>query len=413
MTTTNLPDLSLADPRLWQRPDRLEVFARLRRDQPVSWHEEPKTEWFPEGGRGFWSLVRFDDVVAAGKDQELFTSDQGTEIVDMTPEMRHIFGGMLNMSGAEHTRHRAIVNRVLTPRTVEQMTENIRAHARRCILRVADRGSADFMADVVGDFPAQIICELLGVPVADRTRLIDLTNVALGGYGTARAYEAVLEIVDYAETLVRQVGEDPSPEAGFLAKLVSAKIDGQRLSDHEIAVFFALLVTAGIETTTTTIGQGMLALSRNPEMRRRWQADYDGLARVAVEEIVRWTSPVMHFRRTATRDVELHGRRIRKGDKVVLWYISANQDESVFAEPRKLDFDRGEQQHAGFGGGGPHFCLGAVLARKEITVFFRELFEILPDIDVSGEPVPLVSNFVNGLRSLPVTFTPRAEGEVA
>ncbi|TDD03328.1 cytochrome P450 [Saccharopolyspora terrae] len=411
--TSNLTDLSLADPQLWQRRDRLEVFAQLRRDHPVSWHEEPKTDWFPEGGRGFWSLVRYDDVVAASKNQELFTSDQGTEIVDMEPEMQHIFGGMLNMTGDEHTRHRSIVNRVLTPRTVERMTDNIRTHARRCILRIADRGSADFMADLVGDFPAQIICELLGVPVADRPRLIELTNTALSGYGTADAYGAVLEIVDYAQTLLRQVGDAPAPDAGFLAKLLAAKIDGQSMSSHEIAVFFALLVTAGIETTTTSIGQGMLALSRYPETRRRWQADYDGLARIAVEEIVRWTSPVMHFRRTATRDVELHGRRIRKGDKVVLWYISANGDESVFPSPERLDFDRGEQQHAGFGGGGPHFCLGAVLARKEITVFFRELFEILPDIDVSGEPVPLVSNFVNGLQSLPVSFTPRNQEEVA
>lgn len=411
--SSNLTKLSLADPRLWERPDRLDEFARLRKEDPVSWHDEPRTEWFPEGGRGFWSLVRFDDVVAASRNQELFTSDEGTEIVDMEPRMRHIFGGMLNMSGAEHARHRAIVNRVLTPRSVDQMTGNIRAHARRCILRVADRGSADFMTDIVGDFPAQIICELLGVPVPDRARLIDLTNEALSDYGTARAYEAVLEIVDYAQGLLRQAGDTPAPDAGFLAKLVGAKIDGQSLSSHEIAVFFALLVTAGIETTTTTIGQGMLALSRHPEMRHRWQADFDGLAPVAVEEIVRWVSPVMYFRRTATRDVELRGRRIRKGDKVVLWYISANRDESVFPSPDKLDFDRGEQQHAGFGGGGPHFCLGAVLARKEITVFFRELFDVLPDIEVSGEPVALVSNFVNGLRSLPVSFTPRRRAETA
>lgn len=401
-----LAGVSFADPAFWRRPDRFEVFDRYRNERPVSWHEEPKSEWFPDGGRGFWSLVRFEDVVTASKDQELFTSAHGTEIVDMSPEMQHIFGGMLNMSGDEHARHRAIVNRVLTPRTVTQMTDNIREHARRSILRVADRGSCDFMTDMVGDFPAQIICELLGVPVDDRQRLIDLTGVALGRYGTADSYHAVLEIIAHAEGLLARERTEPSEGASFLAKLLTAKVDGEGLTDHEIAVFFALLATAGIETTTTTIGQGMRALSLYPEMRKKWQAEFDGISSVAVEEIVRWTSPVMHFRRTATRDVELHGQHIKAGDKVVLWYISANRDATVFEDAEALDFERPDQQHAGFGGGGPHFCLGAVLARKEIEVYFRELFAILPDIDVVGQPQEMHSNFVNGLLSLPVGYSP-------
>lgn len=404
---------NLADPQLWARPDRLRALDELLANAPLSWSDEPSTEWFPEGGRGFWSLVRYEDVVAASKDQDTFTSARGTEIVDMDPQMQHIFGGMLNMSGEEHARHRAIVNRVLTPRSVMALSAVIRSHARRCIQRVAQRDSCDFMVDIVGDFPAQIICELLDVPVDDRPRLIKLANDALARYGTAESYAAVLEIIDYALGLVAEVrARGVRAHGGFLDKLIAAEVDREAFTDHEIGVFFALLATAGIETTTTTIGQGMLALSRHPEVRKEWQADFDGLAGRVIEEMIRWTSPVMHFRRTATRDVALHGQTIKAGDKVVLWYVAANRDRSRFPDPDRLDIHRDNAAHVGFGGGGPHFCLGAVLARKEIEIFFRELFDLLPDIDVAGEPEHLHSNFVNGLVRLPVRFTPRGADDL-
>lgn len=393
-------------PEFWTQPDPQAAFAAMRREGAVHWHDEPSSSWFPEGGRGFWSVVRYQELVEVSRDQDTFTSAHGTEIVDMTPEMVHIFGGMLNMSGAAHAHHRAIVNRVLTPRTVEALSETIRAHARRCIDRVADKGSCDFMQDIVDDFPAQIICELLGVPADDRPRLVALTGAALSAYGTAEAYAAMLEIIAYAEELVARAREQVDDSASFLRRLLAAEVDGQRMSDHEIAVFFALLVTAGIETTATSIGQGMYALSLHPEQRRNWKEDFHRLAPRAVEEIVRWVTPVMYFRRTATRDTQIAGQPIAKGDKVVLWYTSANRDERAFERAGELDFERPEEQHVAFGGGGPHFCLGAVLARKEMTIFFEELFARLPDIEVSGEPVRLHSNFVNGLASLPVRFSP-------
>ncbi|MGI3224283.1 cytochrome P450 [Streptomyces sp. GTA36] len=393
-------------PEFWLQKDPDAAFAEMRREKAVHWHDEPTSAWFPDGGRGFWSVVRYEDVVEVSRDQATFTSEYGTEIVDMSPEMVHIFGGMLNMSGTAHAHHRAIVNRVLTPRTVEALSDTIRVHARRCIDRVAAQGQCDFMQDIVGDFPAQIICELLGVPVDDRARLVELTGVALSAYGTAEAYNAMLEIIAYAERLVVQAREQVSDSASFLRKLLSAQVDGERMSDHEIAVFFALLVTAGIETTATSIGQGMYALSLYPEQRRRWQEDFQQLAPRAVEEIVRWVTPVRYFRRTATRDTEIAGQPIAKGDKVVMWYTSANRDESVIDRAWELDFSRAEDRHVAFGGGGPHFCLGAVLARKEMTVFFEELFARLPDIEVSGEPERLHSNFVNGLAALPVRYTP-------
>ncbi|MGW2288710.1 cytochrome P450 [Streptomyces phaeochromogenes] len=395
-----------AVPEFWLQKDPDEAFADMRREKAVHWHDMPASVWFPEGGRGFWSVVRHDEVVRVSRDQETFTSEYGTELVDNTLEMTRVFGGMLNMSGAEHAHHRAIVNRVLTPRTVEALSDTIRVHARHCIDRVAARGQCDFMQDVVGDFPAQIICELLGVPTEARARLVELTGILLSGYGTADVYDALMEIIAYAEGLVARAREHISDSASFLRRLLTAQVDGKRMSDYEIAVFFALLVSAGIETTATSIGQGMYALSLFPEQRRRWQSDYHTLAPRAVEEIVRWVTPVVHFRRTATRDTKIAGQPIAEGDKVVLWYHSANRDERVFARAEELDFSRPDGQHVAFGGGGPHFCLGAVLARKEMTVFFEELFTRLPDIEVSGEPRRVHSNFVNGLASLPVRYTP-------
>ncbi|MGU3432646.1 cytochrome P450 [Actinomycetes bacterium M1A6_2h] len=400
--------LSPADPKFWSADhDRYELFEKLRATGRVVWHEEPSTTWFPQGGRGFWSVTRYEDVQAVSRDQDTFTSSEGTEIVDMTPEMRHIFGGMLNMSGPEHARHRAIVNRVLTLRTVEALSDRIREHAVRSIERVASRGSCDFMSDVVGDFPAQVVCELLGVPVGDRARLIELTGIALTEYGTATAYDAVLDIVAYAEELTARARKGSQESAAFLTKLLNAKIDGEGMSDHEIAVFFALLATAGIETTATSIGHGLYAMSLHPEQMTQWQNNFDELAPRAIEEIVRWVSPVMHFRRTATTDTRIGGQDIAKGDKVVIWYISGNRDSTVYERPNELDFTRPDQPHVAFGGGGPHFCLGAILARKEMTIFFEELFNRLPDIRVAGEPVRVSSNFVNGLASLPVEFTAR------
>lgn len=398
---------SLADPEFWRRPDIDEKFAELRDHAPLTWHEEVASEWFPGGGRGFWSVVRHDDVVTVSKDQATFTSGEGTEIVDLTPEERHIFGGMLNMFAPEHAKYRSIVNRVLTPRTVEAMTHDIDAQAVAAINRVVEKGSADFVEDIVGDYPAQIIGDLLSVPVEDRAELIGLTVKALASYGTKDAYSAYLEIIAYAHSLIDRVRENGYDD-NFLGKLLAAEVDGERMSDQEIAIFFALLLTAGIETTATTLATGFYALGLYPEERNRLQNNFDATVQPAVEELIRWVSPVKHFRRTATRDIEMHGHTIKQGDKIVMWYNSANRDERVFGDADRLDFNREQNPHVGFGGGGPHFCLGAVLARKEATVFLKRLFEILPDIRVDGSPEFVHSNFVNAISSLPVTFTPRA-----
>jgi len=404
MTTPQTPGFTLADPALWTNGPAERELSFLRENHPLSWHEEPSTEWFPEGGRGFWSLVRHEDVSAASKDQDTYSSGQGTELIDMPAEMVRTYGGMLNMTGDEHARHRAIVSRVFTPRTLGQLAPQILEHARTCIARVKDRDEFDFMEDLVADFPAQIVCDLMGVPAEDRPELIRLTGIALAGNGTAESYKTMTQIVDYARGLAAKVEQVASDEASLLRKLVEAEVNGERLTNEEVGIFLALLLTAGIETTATSIGQGFYAMSLYPEQRKAWEADYDTLAPRAVEEIVRWVTPVMHFRRTATKDIELHGQTIRKGDKVLLWYTSGNRDASVFEDAERLDFSRqSEHPHVAFGGGGPHFCLGAQLARLEISIFFKELFQTLPNVAVNGEPVRLHSNFVNGLAHLPCT----------
>lgn len=404
-------EFSLADPDFWRRDDINAAFARLRAELPLSWHDEPESEWFPNAGRGFWALVRHADVSAVSKDQATFTSGEGTEIVDLTPEERHIFGGMLNMQVDEHAKYRAIVSRVLTPRTIEAMSESIDRQAVEAINRVVERGECDFVADLVGDYPAQIIGDLLSVPIDDRARLIELTVAALAAYGTATAYKAYLEIIDYALSLIETVRRNGA-EDNFLGRLLAAEVDGERMSDQEIAIFFALLLTAGIETTATTLATGFYALSLYPEQRVFLQENFEEAATVAVEELIRWVTPVRYFRRTATRDVEMYGQTIKAGDKVTIWYTSADRDAEVFSDPEGLDLQRWPNPHVGFGGGGPHFCLGAMLARKEAIVFLRRLFEILPDIEVSGTPHFVHSNFVNAVASLPVTFTPTHPAQV-
>ncbi|MEY4740755.1 MAG: hypothetical protein RL402_280, partial [Actinomycetota bacterium] len=291
------------------------------------------------------------------------------------------------------------------PRTVEAMSDDIDRQAVAAINRVVEQGSADFVVDIVGDYPAQIIGDLLSVPESDRAPLIDLTVQALSAYGTQQAYTSYLEIIDYALGLIDEVRKSGHDD-NFLGRLLTAEVDGESMSDQDIAIFFALLLTAGIETTASTLATGFYGLSLHPDRRVELQNNFDQLAPAAVEELIRWVSPVKHFRRTATRDVEVGGQLIREGDKVVMWYNSANRDETVFSNPDSLVFNREQNPHVGFGGGGPHFCLGAVLARKEATLFLRRLFQIVPDIQVSGDAVFAQSNFVNAVTSLPVSFTP-------
>jgi cytochrome P450 len=319
---------------------------------------------------------------------------------------------MINMDPPRHTRFRLIVNRGFTPRQVGAIEQSVHDRARSIVDAVAERGSCDFVSEIAAALPLAIICDMVGIPESDYGLIFDKTNVVLGAsdpeYGgeITAAFTAAQELWQYAQDL--RAARLRHPRDDITTTISQAEVDGHSLTPEEFGSFFVLLVAAGNETTRNAISHGMKALTDFPDQRRRWLDDFDGISTSAVEEIIRWATPVIHFRRTCVaQDVEISGTHFEKGQKVVLWYNSANRDEAYFDDPYQFDVTRQPNEHLGFGGGGPHFCLGAHLARREITVMFDELLRRLPDIEVTGEPEMLRSNFIHGIKRMPVSFTPR------
>lgn len=409
--TTELPvdDIRLGDPATWVRADLEGIFAKLRAERPVSFHDELAFQNIPPG-RGFWAVTRYDDVVRVSRDATTFISGKGTNIGDIPQELAEFLGSMINMDAPRHTKLRHIVSRGFTPKQVRKLEEYVRARARKVVDAVAEKGECDFVAEIAAPMPLQIVCDMLGIPESDEQRVFELTNIVLGvgdpEYVTSleQLMAAGFELYQYGLDLAEQRRRTPGDD--ITSTLMHAEVDGERLTPSELGSFFVLLVVAGNETTRTAISHGMLALTKNPGERARWQSDFEGVSPSAVEEIVRWATPVINFRRTATRDVEIGGQRVKEGDKVVMFYNSANRDERAFADPYRFDVTRSPNDHFGFGGGGPHFCLGANLARREIKVMFEELFRRLPDIEVTGEPSMLQSSFIHGIKRMPASFTP-------
>jgi methyl-branched lipid omega-hydroxylase len=411
--TTSLPidDIKLADAAFWSRTDREGCFAKLRTERPVSWQEEFEYPGLPKGP-GFWAVTRWEDVWTVSRTPELFISGKGSNLSDLPIELLEFFGSMINMDAPRHTKLRLLVNKGFTPRTVGRVEQMVRERARKIVDAVAPRGECDFVADIAAALPLEIICEMMGIPASDHRRIFELTNIILGvgdpEYATTieELMAAGMELFQYAQNLGGARLERPTDD--ITSALMHAEVDGERLSQQEFGSFFILLVVAGNETTRNAISHGMKALTDWPEARRTWQADFERYRLSAVEEIVRWATPVIHFRRTATRDTVLGGQEIKAGDKVVLWYNSANRDARQFDDPYRFDIAREPNEHLGFGGGGPHFCLGANLARREIAVMFEELFRRLPDIETSGPPDMLLSAFIHGIKRMPCRFTPAA-----
>ena len=297
---------------------------------------------------------------------------------------------------------------------IRQAEEDVARIATRVIDAVIERGECDFVADIAAPLPLWIICNMMGIPESQHQFVFDRTNVILGAgdpeYITdpAQLVPALLGAGAELAQLVQDLGRHrmKNPTDDLTSSLVNAELEGERLDEAELGSFFVLLVVAGNETTRNAISHGMKALSDYPEERARWAAGYESMAPKAIEEIVRWSTPVIHFRRTATRDTELSGQKIREGEKVVMFYNSANRDEAVFDEPHRFDITRSPNEHVGFGGPGAHHCLGAHLARREMLVAFRQIFQRLPDLCVTGEPERLASNFIHGIKRMPCKFTP-------
>ena len=413
-------DLALGDIRLgyieqWMRPDREGIFAKLRAEAPVSFHEEPVPPPdvpFPQGP-GFWALTRFDDVMQVSRDPDGFHSAPSINIGDIPPEIAEWLGSMINMDAPKHTKLRLIVNRGFTPRQVAKIEENVREQAREIVDNVVNLGGeCDFVSEIAAALPLQIICDMLGIPRTETKRIFELTNTILG-VGDPE-YVSSLEELMAAGMELFQYGLDlaqdrlDNPRDDITTTLMQAEIEDEngrhKLTTSELGSFFLLLVAAGNETTRNAISHGMLALTHHPDQRALWTADPDAVSNTAVEEIVRWASPVIHFRRTATGDAVIGGQQIKAGQKVVMFYNSANRDERAFPDPYKFDVLRTPNEHAGFGAGGPHFCLGANLARREIKLMFEELFRRLPDIEITGEPDYLQSAFIHGIKRMPCAW---------
>jgi cholest-4-en-3-one 26-monooxygenase len=399
-------DLDLLDLDMFQRAEQDEVFARLRREAPVSWQDHPH-------GRGFWSVVQHGDVVTVNRDAMLFSSELGSISLLGPDERANGLGAdtrgtmMIASDPPRHTRYRRLVNSGFTPRTMKAIERSLAGRATRIIDLVIEKGSCDFVTDVAAELPLQAIAEIMGVPQEDRGRLFDWSNRMVGlddpEYATTDGTVASAELYAYVNDLARQRRADPRDD--IVTLLVNAEIDGDSLSEVEFDMFMLLLTLAGNETTRNSTSWGMRALIENPEQYARLR-DQPELIDSAVEEILRWASPVLHFRRTATADTELHGQRIARGDKVVMWHISANRDEQVFSEPFRFDITRTPNNHVSFGGGGPHHCLGAYLARMQLRLMIGEIVARIPDMQLAGEPELLRSNVLRGVKHMPVVFTP-------
>jgi cytochrome P450 len=412
--------IRLSDPEFWIRPweEREGAFATLRAERPISFHEEPDIVPGLPRGPGYWALTRHADILHVSRHAELFCSGRGVNIGDMPQPFNEFFGSMINMDDPRHARLRRIVSRGFTPRVLARLDADVRRAAAEIVDGVVEKGECDFVTEIAAQLPLKIICDMMSIPPSQYGFVFDRTNVILGAGDPEytpdvsqiipQLLQAGAELSQLAQDLARHRKVHPSSD--LVSQLVDAEIDGDALSAQELGSFFVLLVVAGNETTRNAISHGMKVLCDHPEQRRVWAEDFERVAPTAIEEIVRWATPVIHFRRTATRDTEIRGQRIAAGEKVVLWYCSGNRDEEAFERPFAFDVRRTPNEHVGFGGPGPHYCLGAHLARREMTIMFRELFRRLPDLEIVEPPQRLASFFIHGIKHMRCRFTPSRPG---
>ncbi|MGH9070020.1 MAG: cytochrome P450 [Acidimicrobiales bacterium] len=400
----------------WALPlaEREGAFVTLRRERPVAFFEEPELMGL-QRGPGYWAVTRYADVVEASRRPDVFCSGLGaTTMIDLPVAFREYFGGMINADDPRHARLRRIVSRAFTPKRLSALAGEVARVTGEILDAVCEKGECDFATDVAAPLPLRVTCDLMGIPASEQAFVLEKTNLLIGVTDPeliaedADLLSAVLSAGIELGELVRELGRArrEEPTSDVISALVNAELDGETLSFDELASAFILLVVAGNETTRNAINWGLVNLCEQPGQRAAWEADFEALAGRAVEEIVRWSTPVIQMRRTLTCDAMLGGRQLRKGEKVLLFYNSANRDEEAFDAPYSFEVGRADNRHLGFGGYGPHYCLGVHLARLEVTSMFRELFRRVPDIQPSAEPERLRSHFINGIKHLPCEFTP-------
>ena len=406
-----LADIDLSNPDFWakDRAYRYGAFKTLRDESPFHFFEEWEFENSPiPRGPGYFALTRHEDIWHVSRHPEIFCSGKGTNIGDLTVELNEFFGSMINMDDPKHFRLRSIVSKGFTPKEINRVENYVVAKAKEVVDTVLEKypdRQCDFVSEIAAPFPLEIICEMMGIPKDDYKQILTWTNTILG-VGDPELVTSIDDLLNaglnmfaYAQAL----GEDrvAHPTDDLTSVMMNAEVDGERLTAQEFGSFFILLVVAGNETTRNAISHGLKALTDNPDQRQLWWDDFETHTKTAVEEIVRYSTPVIHFRRTATQDTEVNGFPVKEGQKVVMWYASGNRDERTYADPFRFDIRREPlPAQIGFGAGGPHFCLGANLARREIAVMFDEIRRRLPNLRVEGEPAYLQSNFINGVKRM-------------
>ncbi len=405
-TVADVTPVDLSDSRSYVAGVPHAYLAHLRRNDPVHWQDEP-------GGPGFWAVMKYDDCVTVNRDYDRFSSAaHGTmpfELGEEEEAQQSLM--MLNMDPPIHTRYRRLVNKGFTPRMVRDLEASIHRSTDAILDEVVEKGQADFVTQISAELPLQVIAELLGVPQEDRHKMFEWSNRMVGNEDPEYQADAdlalasAMELYAYAAELFAKKRIDP--HADLMSALTSVEIEGERLSDMELELFFLMLTVAGNETTRNLMSGAMHAFFQHPDQWQRLREDRN-LLPTAVDEMLRFVSPVMNFRRTAMVDLTMSGTDVKAGDKVVFFHASANRDENVFDSPDAFDIARDPNPHIAFGGGGPHFCLGTNLARMEIRVMFEHLLDRVPDIRQDGEVQRLQSQFINGVKHLPVAFTPSA-----
>jgi methyl-branched lipid omega-hydroxylase len=415
----SLENINLSDIEgFWSRPwdEREEAFKLLRREKPVSWHPDPTVEGsaidFPVGN-GYYALTTYQDIQTASRHPEVFLSGPGAvSTLDLPPEMVEYFSGMISTDDPKHARLRRIVSKAFNPRNVQAVEDSIERLADEVLNRAMASGAGDFITDIAAPFPLEIICQMMGVPPSEYDTVLQCSNVILSNGDSdiiPEGTDPVLAFLEAGATLTGIMEElgayrIDNPIDDITSALVNAEIESEKLTKQELASFFVLLVTAGNETTRTALAHALHAFTQHPDQKQRMIDDYENLAKTGVDEIVRWASPVIWMRRTLASDYQLSGVDLKAGDKVLLFYNSANRDENAFVNPYVFDVGRTPNDHYGFGAPGPHFCLGAHLAKREINVMWRELLKRAPGVRATGEPAQLRSSFVNGIKRLPYSF---------
>ena len=417
------PPATEADPRnpihnkFWIRPrDQVEEDLSGLRSQPLTFFPgfQMSGELASIKAPGAWVVPRHAPILEVSRNPKIYSSASGVTINDFPPEFNEYFNSIISMDDPRHARLRRLVAAGFTPRMLARLEDSVQDQAKIIVDEVCERGECDFVTDVAARLPLRIVCDLMGIPDSHHDFVFDQSNIILGAADEEYVPEfgdLITAILTAGEALSQLMDDVATSKVGVDADdltsiLVNAEVDGERLTRAELASFFILLVVAGNETTRNAISWGLVYLTDHPDQRRIWTEDFEGVAHTAVEEIVRIASPVTYMRRTALCDTVLEGTRIDEGDQVVMNYLCANRDESVFDDPLAFDVRRDPNPHVGYGGPGPHYCLGAHLARREIKVMFRELFTRIGDIHATGRPDLLASAFIHGIKHLPTQFTP-------